>query len=130
MIDERELLEEIKLCRDEGYYYSKDDCCYSEEAETAYYEALNLVDDLIVDQPKVGEWIPFELEYDEEQKREILMNPLPDEYQEILVTDGDYVWMDTFLYHVDGYYLDSGIKLISRAIAWMPKPEPWKGEQE
>jgi hypothetical protein len=80
-------------------------------------------------------WIPFEeKEADEDEREEygceyILCNKLPDEDEEILVTYfSGHVGEDTFLR--DGYecYLDSGMEFITEAIAWMPKPKPYKGE--
>lgn len=72
-------------------------------------------------------WIPFTLEYDEDEKMEILQGRLPDNEQDILVTNGKEVWQDTFLN--DGEcYLDSGNDLADVVIAWMPLPNPPKYE--
>lgn len=73
-----------------------------------------------------GGWTPFTAEYDEDYKIDTLNGKLPDEEQEILVTNGKYVWMDEFMRDGIEYYLDSGEELISEAKAWMPKPEPYK----
>ena len=73
-----------------------------------------------------GGWIPFKIEYDEDYKMGILQGKLPDDEQEILVTDGKSVWMDTFTIDEIVCYLDSGTELISEAKAWMPKPKPYK----
>lgn len=87
------------------------------------------------------DWIPFEQrEADEEEKEYWLENygqeieymlccKLPDEDEEILVTYANgNVGEDIFLR--DGYecYLDSGKEFITEAIAWMPKPQPYKRE--
>ena len=80
-------------------------------------------------------WIPFEQrEADEDEKEAygceyMLCCKLPDEDEEILVTYANgNVGEDIFLR--DGYecYLDSGAEFITEAIAWMPKPQPYKKE--
>lgn len=72
-------------------------------------------------------WIPFSLEYDIEQGSEILQGSLPDNEQEILVTDGRAVWMDTFMRDENGCWLDcSNSDFINEVIAWQPLPEPYK----
>ncbi|QAT43456.1 hypothetical protein [Aminipila luticellarii] len=76
-----------------------------------------------------GGWIPFKLEYDEEEQTERLQAPLPDDEQEILVTDGKTTWQDTFL-RDDGCYLDSRFELVSQVIAWQPLPEPFKEDTQ
>ena len=69
-------------------------------------------------------WIPFTSEYNEEQKREMLQGEIPENDQEILVTDGKNVWSDTFINEGE-CYLDSGCYLVSEVIAWMPLPKPY-----
>lgn len=76
-------------------------------------------------------WIPFtkrELTAEEQEEHPewscIMECPLPDEGQEILVSNGKRVWLDTFCVD-DGCYLDSDHEL--EGCAWMPLPEPWKG---
>lgn len=48
------------------------------------------------------EWVPFTLDEDG-----MLNCPLPDEEEEILISDGKSVWIDTLM-EDNGYYLDSG----------------------
>lgn len=74
----------------------------------------------------IPRWIPFVLEYDEEKQMEMLCGKLPDDEEEILVTDGKNVWMDTFMIDEGGCYLDCGSEIVSTVIAWMPLPEPYK----
>ena len=79
---------------------------------------------------KDDQWIPFTLDYDEEEKKEMLSCPLPDDYEEILVTDGESVWSDTFFNEgEEGCYLDSNCDLIDTVIAWRPLPKPYRGEK-
>lgn len=69
-----------------------------------------------------AKWIPFTFEYDEDLGAEIISSPTPEEGQEILISDGKYVWIDTFLSNGEEYYLDSNQDF--RGLAWMPKPDP------
>ena len=74
-------------------------------------------------------WIPFSLEYDEEEKREMLNCKLPDEDEEILVSyKNGYVGEDIFLRDGIECYLDSNREFVTEAIAWMPKPKAYRGE--
>lgn len=95
---------------------------------------LLFVKRLVEEQPK-ADWIPFEEREADEDEREaygcdyMLSCKLPDEDEEILVTySNGCVGEDIFLR--DGYecYLDSGVEFVTEAIAWMPKPEPYKKE--
>ena len=80
-----------------------------------------------------GEWIPFtKRPLTDEEKQEypdwayIFDCPLPDDEEEILLSNGKHVWMDTFIN--DGEcYLDGGDD-IDEGMAWMPLPEPYKEE--
>jgi hypothetical protein len=76
-------------------------------------------------------WIPFtkrELTAEEQEEHPewcyIMECPLPDDGQEILVSDGRRVWQDEFYVDDDGCYLDSDSDF--DGCAWMPKPEPYK----
>lgn len=87
------------------------------------------------------DWIPFEQrEADEEEKAHflehygyeleyMLCGRLPDEDEEILVTySNGCVGEDILLRDGKECYLDSGNELVTEAIAWMPKPQPYKKE--
>lgn len=83
----------------------------------------------------VQEWIPFKKRpLTDEEKQEypdwtyIFDCPLPYDEEEILLSNGKYVWTDTFIN--DGEcYLDSGDD-IDDGMAWMPLPDPYKGGDE
>ena len=99
-----------------------------------FEEALDMAIEAL-SEPKT-EWIPFtKRPLTDEEKEEypdwiyIFDCPLPDDEQEILLSNGKYVWTDTFI--SDGEcYLDGGDD-IDEGMAWMPLPEPWKdGEEE
>ena len=96
--------------------------------------------DVLEIQPKT-DWIPFEQrEADEEEKAHflehygyeleyMLCGRLPDEDEEILVTySNGCVGEDIFLRDGAECYLDSGQEIVTEAIAWMPKPQPYKKE--
>lgn len=85
-------------------------------------------------------WIPFETrEPDAEEKQEhpewdfVLCGKLPQDGQRILVNikykGHEAVQMDE--YNDDGRecYLYSGYDIATEATAWMPLPEPWRGEE-
>ena len=82
-----------------------------------------------------AEWIPFKKRpLTDEEKQEypdwtyIFDCPLPDDEEEILLSNGKYVWTDTFIN--DGEcYLDGGDD-IDEGMAWMPLPKPYKGGAE
>ena len=96
-----------------------------------YMDTKSIVD-LLNDLPSAQRWIPFtmrELTAEEQEEHPewsyIMDCPLPDDGQEILVSNGRLVWKDEF-YLDDCCYLDSDHEL--EGCAWMPLPEPWKGE--
>lgn len=68
------------------------------------------------------EWIPFT--FDEEG---VLNCELPDVDEEILVSDGDSVWQDTWCEADEGYELFSGIEI--EDLAWRQLPKPYKENQ-
>ena len=83
-------------------------------------------------------WIPFktrpltEEEQDEHPEWDCIFDcKLPDDGQVILVSINlrghERVQYDEF-YTDDGSYLDSGYAIGAEATAWMPLPEPWRGD--
>lgn len=93
-----------------------------------------LKDDLEQDEKENG-WIPVKYHQISEKEREeesILKNiqymldfKMPDDGQEILITDGKTTWQDTSFIDCDGYYLDSNYDWIE-ITAWRPLPDPYK----
>lgn len=76
-------------------------------------------------------WIPFKLRScDEDEKKEygtdqIWDVPLPDNGEQILVSDGKGVWEDMFVNDADGCDLEMvGGNL--KGLAWMRMPDVWK----
>ena len=77
-------------------------------------------------------WIPFTRRPMTEEEQKDYPNctfmfdcVLPDDGDEILVSNGRFVWLDTFCNDIDGCYLDSGDD-IDEDMAWMPLPEPYE----
>lgn len=108
MIDEKMLIKEIKMLMNS-------DALEGHSPAAVLYEVY----DRIMEMSKTGGWIPFTVDKDG-----ILDCPLPDVEEEILVSDGEFVWMDTFISDGEVYYLDSNEELIG--CAWQPLPEPYK----
>lgn len=94
---------------------------------------------------KPNRWIPVKWHNITEEEREREGYPkewltmfdchMPEDEQEILVTvqgskrEGRWVEKD-ICYVEDGYSLDSGYDWIDDIVAWMPLPQPYKGESE
>lgn len=99
-----------------------------EEREDGYKptmeEMSNSMDLLkeLVDKADSFEWIPFT--FDDEG---ILNCELPDVDEEILVSDGDSVWQDTWCEADEGYELYSGIEI--EDLAWRQLPKPYEENQ-
>lgn len=85
------------------------------------WESRDLLQEL-VDKADSFEWIPFT--FDDEG---ILNCELPDVDEEILVSDGDSVWQDTWCEADEGYELYSGIEI--EDLAWRQLPKPYKENQ-
>ena len=93
-----------------------------------------LLNDLEQDEKEKG-WIPVKYHQISEKERaeESISNDIrymldckmPDDGQEILVTNGETTWQDTCFIDCDGYYLDSNYDWIE-ITAWRPLPEPYK----
>ena len=93
-------------------------------AELAH-DALKLIQDL------TQSWIPFKFRPLTEKEKEYYPDWIymmdcstPDDEEEILVSDGKHVWVDTFYNSGDSCELDGGADL--EGCAWMPMPKPWR----
>jgi len=75
-------------------------------------------------------WILFEGEYDDDLEMDILQGKIPEDEQEILVTDGRTVWLDTFMNDGIECWLDSGDILVDKVIAWQLLPKIYKEDNE
>ena len=121
----------LKQYKDEYSKYGKYDGLYVADV----LEMLDqLKDDLEQDEKENG-WIPVKYHQISEKERaeESISNDIqcmldckmPDDGQEILVTNGETTWKDTNFIDCDGYYLDSNYDWID-ITAWRPLPEPYK----
>lgn len=87
-------------------------------------------DDISVNEQKVtSEWIKFTVEKDENGV-EMYSSPIPDDEQEILVSDGEIIWLDIFINEGEGCYFDSGEEIVPNVTHWMPLPNPPKGDEK
>lgn len=82
-----------------------------------------------------NEWIPFRkrpLTKEEQQKHPdwcyILDCKLPDDDEDILVSNGKYIWIDRFNNNGTECYLESDACLDD--CAWMTLPKPWNKKNE
>ena len=105
-----------------------EDAQEAEKAQTMVLEALSA--------ETLQGWIPFTRRPMTEEEQKDYPNctfmfdcVLPDDGDEILVSNRRFVWMDVFCSDVDGCYLDSGDD-IDEDMAWMPLPKPYKGGKE
>lgn len=93
-----------------------------------------LLNDLEQDEKENG-WTPVKYHQISEKERAeeciskdiqyMLDCKMPDDEQEILITNGKTTWQDTCYIDSDGYYLDSNYDWID-ITAWRPLPEPYK----
>lgn len=122
----------LKQYKDEYSKYSKHDGLYIEDV----LEILEqLQSDLEQDEKENG-WIPVKYHQISEKERaeECISKDIqytidckmPDDGQEILITNGETTWQDTSFIDCDGYYyLDGNYDWID-ITAWQPLPEPYK----
>lgn len=100
---------------------------------------IETAQDIVKDAPTIEprpHWIPFTLReettedgLDQKESPMISCEELPENGQDILVTDGYRVWIDTF-FDDNGLYLDSENALFWDVIAWMPLPEPYTEKED
>ena len=122
----------LKQYKDEYSKYSKHDGLYIEDV----LEILEqLQSDLEQDEKENG-WIPVKYHQISEKERaeECISKDIqytidckmPDDGQEILITNGETTWQDTSFIDCDGYYyLDGNYDWID-ITAWQPLPDPYK----
>lgn len=127
MIDEKKLIEEIKsMVRP---LLTPDGTAYFDDSIQAHNGTIVDVLNTIERQPKVGEWIPVDEGIPEE--REIVDITYVNETYEY-EDDGDlfYIEMLTDIaYYEDGEWFDEFDELIIEdVIAWKPRPEPYRKE--
>ena len=107
------------------------------DAFITYVELIDELQEAIEQDEKENGWIPVkyhqisEKEHTEESISKdihyMVDCKMPDDKQEILVTNGKTTWQDMCCIDSDGYYLDSNYDWIE-ITAWRPLPEPYKEE--
>lgn len=105
----------------------KDDTCFLDIKDTVE-EVIALLKAKDTNVPTKWRKIEFR-EPDEEEKANHpewnhVKENAPDDGEEILASDGRYVWKDEFCDNGDECYLDSGHEM--EGCWWMPLPEPPK----
>lgn len=119
------------MCGDDGVFqeYNEDyDIVIHCESEKERDETIEMMRNF-----PYPRWTPFSWRpLTEEEKKYhddwcfITDSELPDDNQEILVSDGRNVWKDVF-YNDGEIYFDSGSD-VDDVKAWMPLPKPYKEE--
>ena len=77
---------------------------------------------------KEKKWIPLIKKWSDNEGAMIFNCPLPEDGQEVLVSHGGYVYIDTFC-EDDGWCDFEGVN-IDNVEAWMPLTEPYRAESE
>lgn len=100
---------------------------FLEKHVSEYVEALKLA----VKALEQTEWIPITYRDADEDEQEdgaiyMLTCPLPEEGEEVLVSSGKYIRIDTMCYD-KGWYFDS-YGDIRDVDAWIPLPKPYRSE--
>ena len=144
MYDYEELIKSLRQCAEGSCAGCKNDLVQIGCRGLLQHEAADAIEELqkltdaqldIIKQYQAyldkTRWIKFVLRpLTEEEQREhpdwcyILDCRTPDDNQEILVSDGRYVWTDTFYQDGDQCYLDGGAELEN--CWWQPMPQPPK----
>lgn len=57
-----------------------------------------------------------------------MIENLPEYNEDVLVTNGIRIWVDSFDEDTNGVYLSGTDGEIDGVTAWMPLPNPYKGE--
>lgn len=122
----------LKQYKDEYSKYGKYDGLYAADV----LEMLEQLRGGLEQDEKENGWTPVKYHQISEKERAeesiskniqyMLDFKMPDDGQEILITDGKTTWQDTSFIDCDGYYyLDSNYDWID-ITAWRPLPDPYK----
>lgn len=127
MIDEKQLIKDMKkLKRHYDFFYKKGRSEIDDVVKSASDTLFKDVIKTAQEQPKVGEWIPCS-EYLPENK----VNPISNDYYEYPVTVDFNGTLDVRYYKFgDGHWWHGGKCMDDYVIAWIPRPEPWEGEED
>lgn len=99
--------------------------------EERFQEAI----DMAIEALSEDKWIPFTRRPMTEEEQEDYPDctfmfdcDLPEDGEEILISSGRFVSLDTFCVDADGCYLDGGDD-IDEDMAWQPLPKPYRAER-
>lgn len=122
MIDEKGLMDKVKRWKRKV----DKECCVNPDYLTGYLSALSVVEGMIAEEPKIGQWISCSERLPKCNGRYMVWksNYYGGERSEVTICyfDGQNTWHDA-----DGVDF-ARILNESDVIAWMPLPEPYKGE--
>lgn len=126
---------ETRITLEDGYLLISGE--WADESSMITPDELKAIIELCLDEKFIDgyeerkKWIPFKLRScDEDEKKEyeadeMWDSPLPDNGEQILVSDGEEVWQDQFYNDADGCYLElTGSNL--KSCAWMRMPDVWR----
>ena len=130
MADSKNVIKGLRCCR-WGMCFA---CPYNDGVHGNTGCKTKLVDDaLALLEAQDRQWTPITFRpLTDEEKAEhpdwcyIIDSPTPDDGEEILVSDGRYVWADAWYNNGVECYLESDHEL--EGVAWMKMPTPWKRE--
>ena len=130
MADREKAIKGMKCCR-WGMCFG---CPYNDGVHGNTDCKTKMLDDIIaLLEKREPQWTPITFRaLTEEEKEEhpdwgfIIDSPTPDDGEEILVSDGRYVWADAWGNNGVECYLESDHEL--EGVAWMKMPMPWKRE--
>ena len=105
------------------------------DGDDEYCNKVNEAIDMAIEALSQNKWIPFTRRPMTEEEQEDYPNctfmfdcDLPEDGEEILISSGRFVSLDTFCVDADGCYLDGGDD-IDEDMAWQPLPKPYREER-
>lgn len=125
MIDEKKLINNLTIRREKLRYISIVALHNNMNYVDTIINEINSIIDIINEQPKVGDWIPCSERLPEEEEPVLVQWEKYDRHLNITITYLDVMWLDDAEEEV--FETINGVPN-GKVVAWMPLPEPWKGE--
>ncbi len=126
MIDEKKLINNLTIRREKLRYISIVALHNNMNYVDTIINEINSIIDIINEQPKVGDWIPCSERLPEEEEPVLVQWEKYDRHLNITITYLDVMWLDDAEEEV--FETINGVPN-GKVVAWMPLPEPWKGEE-